>query len=164
MRVIPGIAGLLLVVAGVGHVPAAFAGSVEFVMTETHVEVGETVEFTITNHRGETIWLNGDPYWRCQDVPSGQYGAPCTGLPTLYPLGAGQSETITWDQIDCITELPVPPGLYQVEATWSSDSQPMFQITGTFFCIGDDPACDVVTLVGESVEDSTWGRVMALYR
>lgn len=163
MRVLPLFAVLPLLATGLGSIPAASASSVKFVMAETHVELGETVEFTITNHRDETIWFNGYPFWGCWDVATGQ-GGPCVGLPTLYPLGAGESETHTWEQIDCLTMQPVPAGLYRVKATWSSVSEPLFQDTEAFFCIGGAPGCDAVTSVDGLVESSNWGQVKVRYR
>jgi hypothetical protein len=140
---------------------AAFAENVTAVTSKQFYEIGELVEFTFTNGLDETIWMNGFPYWWIIHVDTQESVGPCVVLPTISPLGAGQSETWTWDQTVCMTGEPAVPGLYWVGISYWTDSDPTVIDASDPFCIGF--GC-VPTAVGEAAETRSWGSVKSLYR
>jgi hypothetical protein len=155
-----------LVILGAIIVPATpaelCAARVDVETTKTYYELGETVEFTVTNNLTETIWLNGYPYWRAIEDASGEHMAPCVGLPMIYPMSSGASESDRWSQINCHTGEPVAPGLYWIQVKYWTDSDPTVRIAHAAFCIGD--GCDLPTAVQEAVLTAPWGFVKGRYR
>lgn len=137
-------------------------GRVEVETTKLHYELGETVGFTVTNNLSETIWMNGYPFWRVIEDASGYHMAPCAGLPMVYPMSAGASESDSWSQLNCHTGEPVDPGLYWVQVEYWTDSDPTFRIAHAAFCIGDN--CEFPTPVDDDVLSAPWGCVKSRYR
>jgi hypothetical protein len=148
------LSGLVIFTLGVFTCEAQ-ATDVTLESSEDCYAVGDTVYFTLSNHRDSTIYMPCLPPWSIWDASADTLVYPGTVFWVIVGLGPDSSETYGWSQIDYRLN-QVTQGTYWVEVTYSRRLNPWnaaFTVVDTFYVGG-----------ASSLEVSTWGRVKALYR